>query len=173
MARSLRDSLVGLLEQDALRDAGIGKDPTQSLQKQIRSDKIHWLDRSSENLSEKTFFDHMDEFVKYLNITCYTGITGYEFHYAFYDQGTFYKRHLDQFRDDDARAFSVIMYLNEDWQQGDGGELVIYHSDKEKIVAPLGGTCVFFKSSELEHEVLIAHKSRMSITGWLRRDPVI
>jgi SM-20-related protein len=34
---------------------------------------------------------------------------------------------------------------------------------------PHAQTSVFFKSDELEHEVAMAHRSRMSITGWLKR----
>lgn len=29
---------------------------------------------------------------------CYTGINAYEFHYAVYEEGSFYKRHRDQFK---------------------------------------------------------------------------
>ncbi len=64
----------------------------------------------------------------------------------------------------------MIMYLNAQWELKDGGELCIYHTDHTQTIAPLNGTCVFFKSSELEHEVLITNKPRLSITGWLRTD---
>ena len=103
-----------------------------------------------------------------MNKTCYTGITGYEFHYAYYDEGSSYKRHLDQFKDNQKRAYSMIMYLNTNWVPSDGGQLCIYHKDMSQIISPINGKCVFFKSSELEHEVLLNHKPRMSITGWLK-----
>ena len=112
----------------------------------------------------------MDDFVQYLNETCYTGITSYEFHYAMYEKGSFYKRHLDRFRNDDRRLFSMITYLNADWQEGDGGELSIFHDDGQtQNISPTNGKSVFFKSDELEHEVLKTIVPRMSITGWLRR----
>jgi SM-20-related protein len=66
----------------------------------------------------------------------------------------------------------MIMYLNEDWQASDGGELCIHHTDSLQHIAPENGKIVFFKSSELEHEVLLSHKPRMSITGWLKTDQV-
>jgi SM-20-related protein len=47
-----------------------------------------------------------------MNETCYAGITGYEFHYAFYEEGSFYKRHVDQFQNNQGREFSMITYLN-------------------------------------------------------------
>jgi Rps23 Pro-64 3,4-dihydroxylase Tpa1-like proline 4-hydroxylase len=70
-------------------------------------------------------FDH---FILFLNSTCYTGITGYEFHYTLYEAGTFYKKHIDQFRNDKSRAYSMIMYLNAAWKEGDGGELFLGHN---------------------------------------------
>ena len=129
---------------------------------------MKWLDRDSQDIAEIQFFALIDDFVQYLNETCYTGITDYEFHYTLYEAGSFYKRHLDQFKNDQSRQFSMIMYLNENWQEADGGELCIYHDDKEDIVTPTFGKCVFFKSSELQHEVLLTNKPRMSITGWLK-----
>ena len=159
-----------LFREKQMKVAGVGNNAKLHYDQLVRSDVIYWLDRTHNNPYENIFFDLMDAFVEYLNRTCYTGVTSYEFHYAYYDQGSFYKRHLDRFRDNKSRAFSMIMYLNEDWQAGDGGELVIYHEDHAQRISPLGGKCVFFKSDELEHEVLLNHKPRMSITGWLRRN---
>ena len=110
----------------------------------------------------------MDSFVLYLNATCYTGITGYEFHYTLYETGSFYKKHLDQFRNNDSRKYSMIMYLNTDWVIADGGELCIHHTGHLQHVNPTNGKTVFFQSNELEHEVLVTNKARMSITGWLK-----
>ena len=136
----------------------------------MRSDKIYWLDRQHDNPFEINFFELMDSFVSYLNSTCYTGITGYEFHYTLYEKGSFYKKHLDQFRNNKSRAYSMIMYLNADWQEKDGGELCVYHRDYLQTITPVNGKCVFFKSSEMQHEVLVTHQPRMSITGWLKCD---
>ena len=127
---------------------------------------IYWLDRSHNDLSENAFFDLMDEFVSYLNASCYTGITGYEFHYALYPKGSFYKKHVDQFKNNAVRQFSMITYLNTDWKQEDGGELCVYQNGTQQNIAPTAGKSIFFKSSELEHEVLLSNKARMSITGW-------
>jgi SM-20-related protein len=62
----------------------------------------------------------------------------------------------------------MIIYLNADWQEGDGGELCIHHSDSFQSIAPVNRKSVFFLSGELEHEVLVTHEPRMSITGWLK-----
>ncbi len=168
LSKNLKENLLLLLAEKQFKAAGIGNNKKLLKDKSIRSDLIYWLNRDRNNIHENSFFDHMDAFVIYLNKTCYTGITGYEFHYAYYDEGSSYKRHLDQFNDNSDRAFSMIMYLNENWKSEDGGELCIYHRDSSQIISPLNGKCVFFKSSELEHEVLLNHKPRMSITGWLK-----
>jgi len=59
----------------------------------------------------------------------------------------------------------MIMYLN---SEVDGGDLRIYQGSSSRDISPNAGKSVFFKSNELEHEVLITHLPRMSITGWLK-----
>ena len=168
LAAHLKANLYALYANQHLQPAGIGNNALLVQDNRVRGDKIYWLDRTHNDPHENDFFDLIDRFVAYLNATCYTGITGYEFHYALYEQGAFYKRHLDQFKNNPDRAFSMIQYLNADWLQQDGGELRIYHHDHIQTIAPMGGKCVFFKSSALEHEVLLTHQPRLSITGWLK-----
>ena len=134
----------------------------------VRGDKIYWLDRSHNNASENVFLEIIDALIIYLNRTCYTGITDYEFHYTLYEIGTYYKKHLDQFATNDKRKYSIIFYLNENWKTDDGGELSLEINNQTVKINPTSGKCVFFKSNEIEHEVLITNKSRMSITGWLK-----
>jgi SM-20-related protein len=62
----------------------------------------------------------------------------------------------------------MVMYLNENWKLLDGGELCIHHTNSLEKISPLNGKSVFFKSSELAHEVLVTNEPRMSITGWLK-----
>jgi SM-20-related protein len=168
LSAHLINNLIQLNTAHQMISAGTGNDVLVAHDKSLRSDKIHWLDRSHNNIHENDFLDLIDAFILYLNRTCYTGITGYEFHYTLYDIGTFYKKHIDQFRNNDVRQYSMIMYLNQDWKASDGGELCIHHSDRLQNISPSSGKSVFFKSSELPHEVLLTNKPRMSITGWLK-----
>lgn len=168
LATHLSGNLLGLYEENQFHAAGVGNNAKLVRDKAMRSDVIYWLDQKHNDAWENAFFELVDQFVAYLNRTCYAGINGYEFHYALYEKGSFYKRHLDQFRDNRSRAYTMIMYLNPDWKEEDGGQLCIYHEDRTEIVAPLNRKCVFFKSGELEHEVLLSHRSRMSVTGWLK-----
>jgi SM-20-related protein len=168
LAAHLTQNLHDLYRGRQLVSAGTGNDQIVNHDKSLRSDKIYWLDRLHKDPYENDFFDLVDLFVAFLNRTCYAGITGYEFHYALYEKGSFYGRHLDRFKHNGNRAYSMIMYLNKDWVIADGGELRIYHPDRLQDIEPLNGKSIFFKSAELEHEVLPTNKPRMSITGWLK-----
>ncbi len=164
----LKQNLLGLYNSGQLLNAGTGNATLVLHDKLMRGDKIYWLDRQHNNLHENSFFDLMDSFILYLNATCYTGITGYEFHYTLYEKGSFYKTHLDQFSNNKTRAYSMIIYLNANWLPADGGELRIHHANCQQSIAPVSGKCVFFRSSDLLHEVLLTQQPRLSITGWLK-----
>jgi SM-20-related protein len=170
LAENLVQRLFELKEQNLLKAAGIGNVAKLTHNAEIRSDAIYWLDRNNNNEFENQFLDQVDAFVTYLNRSCYTGITGYEFHFALFDKGSFYRKHLDQFQNNSSRQFSMITYLNQNWQPEDGGELCIYDEAKIQKVTPNNRKTVFFKSDELVHEVLETNKARLSVTGWLRRD---
>lgn len=168
LAQNLAANITNLHNQNKMRPAGTGSTGQVLHDKRNRGDAILWLDRSHNNKDENDFFDRIDTFVTYLNEQCYTGIKSYEFHYTLYEPGTFYKKHLDQFQNSNNRAFSIITYLNVDWKPTDGGELSIYHSLSQQRIEPQNRKTVFFKSNELEHEVLPTHANRLSITGWLK-----
>lgn len=164
----LRQSLLRQYDENQFHQAGVGNKSNFQTFKAIRNDQIFWLNQDQANDCEQQFFTKVDAFAAYLNRTCYAGIRSFEFHYAIYEKGTFYKKHIDQFKNDDRRVFSVVFYLTEDWQPGDGGELVIYLTDQESVkVEPRSGRMIFFRS-DLPHEVLMSHQKRLSLTGWMR-----
>jgi len=164
----LRQNLMNLEKADRMKNAGIGnmlvKDPEQNK----RGDKIFWIEQKTIDPAERAFLDQIENFIQYLNQTCYTGINAYEFHYALYHTGSSYKRHVDQFKDNNHRKFSLISYLNKDWKNEDGGELLIYQADQTKKILPRIQKTVFFRSNDCEHEVSESSRPRMSITGWLK-----
>jgi SM-20-related protein len=168
LAIDLRARLSSLYATNSLQTGGTGNDEGLVVDTLRRSDLIYWLDREHGNACENEFLTLMDHFVAYLNSTCYTGITGYEFHFTMYRPGAFYRRHLDQFRSDPSRKYSMIIYLNPNWITGDGGQLRIYQKNSEYNISPTGGRGILFKSSELEHEVLVTNTLRIGITGWLK-----
>ena len=169
LSNSLQQNIQQLQQQGQMTYAGIGNDAIADATQQMRGDKIYWMDKKNKNVHEEEFLNRVEEFIDHLNRTCYTGINDYEFHYAVYGQGSAYKKHKDQFKTDNKRKFSLICYLNDDWVAADGGQLVVYQNGEAQTISPNAQKAVFFKSDEMEHEVLLANKPRMSITGWLKR----
>ena len=169
LATLLQQHIHRLHEDGEMINAGIGNDSVQGHNMQIRSDKIYWLDKKNKHVEEIGFLEQVEDFIEYLNKTCYTGINAYEFHYAIYEKGSFYKRHKDQFRNDNNRKYSLINYLNDDWIEADGGQLWVHQNGRIQKILPTNRKAVFFESNVLEHEVTTAMRSRMSITGWLKR----
>lgn len=169
LSNDLQQNIHQLQQDGKMKYAGIGNDAIAAASQQMRGDKICWLDKKNNNINETAFLDKVEDFIEHLNRTCYTGINGYEFHYAMYEKGAAYKKHRDQFKSDNNRKYSLICYLNNDWVAADGGQLVIYQNDVPQSISPNAQKAVFFKSDEMEHEVLLSNKPRMSITGWLKR----
>ncbi|RZS99521.1 2OG-Fe(II) oxygenase [Aquimarina brevivitae] len=170
----LRSSLLQKYNDEEFKKAAIGNRTNETIIKSIRGDFIHWINEKEANTAECLFFGIMNTLVDYLNRTCFLGILFKEFHYAIYPKGTFYKRHLDTFMNDDRRKLSFVCYLNdENWDNANGGELVIYLNkdgqEVSEVIYPLPGRVVIFESQLLEHEVKpVLANERYSITGWLK-----
>jgi SM-20-related protein len=165
----LRETLLEKYKEDEFKKSAIGNRVNEVIKKAIRGDVILWIDEFATNTAEFIFFKKINDFKNYLNRTCFMGINQKEFHYAIYPKGTFYKRHLDTFQNDDRRKLSIVCYLNdEDWQPENGGELVLYLENEEKVIYPFLGKMVIFESQLLEHEVKPVNTPRLSITGWLK-----
>ena len=169
LSTGLHQNILQLQRDEMMAFAGIGNEEVKDSNQKMRGDKIYWMDKKNSNIYEQEFLAQVEDFIDYLNRTCYTGINAYEFHYAVYEEGRSYKRHKDQFKNDNNRKYSLINYLNENWLEEDGGQLLVYQNDTVQKILPQSQTAVFFKSDEMEHEVVLAHRNRMSITGWLKR----
>ena len=168
LALNLQKNLLSLDEEDKMKTAGIGNRFVQDREQYKRGDKIFWIDNQSDEPSERAFLNQVDLFIEHLNDTCYTGINAYEFHYALYETGSYYERHVDQFQNNNDRKYSLIHYLNTDWMENEGGELLIHHENKTDKIFPEMQKAVFFRSEDCEHEVSRSTRPRMSISGWLK-----
>lgn len=170
LAAALQQNLLRLNRDSRLIRANVGKAPIKDKTQKIRGDKTCWLDSKSKNIAEMEFLDIVSQFMSHLNRTCFTGVNACEFHYALYEEGTAYTRHRDQLKNDYNRKFSMISYLNEDWVAADGGQLIIHEDETTtREIMPNNQKAIFFQSDVIEHEVAIANRPRMSITGWLKR----
>jgi SM-20-related protein len=167
---NLLQELVELRNDGHLQRAGIGRGAGFQHNEAIRGDEIMWIEQGAAQTHAAQFLTQLEALIQYFNRSGFAGIRDYEAHFAAYPPGTFYKRHLDQFKDKGSRRFTFIFYLNKDWLQGDGGELRIYLHDEgmetSLDIAPIAGRLVCFRSEMFEHEVLPTQIMRYSITGW-------
>lgn len=166
---ALREELLSLDAAGRMQAAGVGRGQAVAVREQIRGDRIFWLE--PELPAAQAYLTFMDGLRRELNRAFYLGLLEYEAHYACYPPGGFYKKHVDRHRDWPARTISSVCYLNADWPQAAGGELLIYRPEGELLhrLRPEAGTLVLFRSDDIPHEVLAASQPRLSIAGWFRR----
>ena len=149
--------------------AGIGRGEDHELVRQVRRDKTKWLDGSGP--AQTAYFAFAEALRRDVNYRLMLGLFAFEAHYAVYEPGGFYKRHLDSFRGARNRVLSTVLYLNRDWDAADGGQLRIYAPDSDQVldeVRPEFGTLAVFLSEDIPHEVIPARRERFSIAGWHR-----
>ena len=149
------------------RKAGIGQQQQHQINEAIRGDYIHWVDKNSASPALAIYLNRVESLMQHLNQALFLSLKDYEIHMTVYPVGSYYKRHLDQFKKDDHRKLSIICYLNENWKEEHGGQLRIYLPDGHVDVLPTAGRLVCFRSDMLEHEVLPATRDRLSLTGWI------
>ena len=132
-----------------------------------------WIRDDVITACQQRYLDSLEKVRTELNRNLFLGLLDFEGHFAVYPDGGFYKPHLDQHRETADRIISVILYLNPDWQPGDGGELKLLTTPGDRegefvTIEPRMGTLVCFLAGDFWHEVLPTKKSRASITGWFR-----
>jgi SM-20-related protein len=170
--RKMNNWIDAQVASGAFYAAGIGRGARLQTNENVRGDKILWLDANSADSLMQDIHGWMNDIRRAMNAGLFTGLVDFEGHFAIYPPGSFYRRHIDAFRDDDARSITFIVYLNEKWTAADGGQLRLHISNEESIdIEPRGGTIVLFRSRDFEHEVLPAHTERRSLTGWFRVAP--
>ncbi|MGR5069180.1 MULTISPECIES: 2OG-Fe(II) oxygenase [Vibrio] len=155
-------------------EAHVGHHDKKMLERNIRSDDICWL---SSELGEpvQRFLTRMKQVKKVMNQKLYLGLDDYEAHFAKYRPGCFYKKHLDSFQKLNYRRVSTVLYLNDNWQPADGGELVIYDQRERELqrILPKAGRLLLFFSEQHPHEVLTCNRTRFSIAGWFKVSNVL
>ena len=173
LANSLLDEAKSLAAS-AFKPAGIGRHSKAQKNTQIRSDSTLWL--NGDSAPQKLYLDWMQQLKIGLNRRLFMGLNEFECHYSHYSKGDFYQRHLDAFKSDVSttssnRMLSSVYYLNQNWDNNDGGELLIYQDQQTSPllkVSPVFNRCVMFLSNTFPHEVLASQCDRFSIAGWFR-----
>jgi SM-20-related protein len=161
-----------LRQNDALHQASIGKGTERTVNTEIRGDYILWLDEPTLSAAQRDYLDRLEQLRLAANAGLQLGLFEFEGHLATYPPGSFYRKHIDRFRNDSLRTLTCILYLNQDWQAKDGGQLRLYLDEEIHLdIQPLGGTLVSFLSDRYWHEVLPSRRERISITGWFKTRP--
>lgn len=125
-------------------------------------------------LSVQGYLERMEQIRQQVNQVFFLGLFEYEAHFAKYEAGDFYRKHLDAFRGNESRKLTTVLYLNEQWSEADGGSLALYDLNDQWVetIAPISGRLVAFLSERFPHEVLPTQAERISITGWFRTNGV-
>ncbi|EKT61615.1 2OG-Fe(II) oxygenase [Providencia sneebia] len=159
---------------DTLQDARIGHQDTLQGNKAIRGDQTIWLE-SEMGKPIVDYLEKMESIRQELNCQCYMGLRDFETHFCRYPNGAFYKKHIDNFQGLGKRKVTTVVYMNEDWKAGDGGELVVYDQQDNQLfqLEPVAGRMIVFMSEEFPHEVLPTQQKRESLAGWFLTEKIL
>lgn len=184
LQESLRKDVRNLRDKAKFKIAKIGQDATNTLNTNIRVAETCFVGRNKLNDipdgARSLLYDVLDQIRQDLPQPLDVNLS--EFLYAYYPSGGFYRRHRDAIPGSASmlRKFSLLMYLNKDWTEQDGGMLRMHMDsggDKKPAgeqpnyldIPPKGGTLVLFHSDKLPHEVLNTESERIAIVGWYNR----
>jgi SM-20-related protein len=178
---SVRDQFLAPLQMRALlecaelrrgrgefRAAQIGGELNMQRREEIRGDFTCWMALPLWP-AEQILMDEFERLRLELNREALLGLFELELHYAWYPPGAGYSRHIDQPQGRAHRVVSMVLYLNEGWAAGAGGELRIFGmAGGPRDIEPLAGRMVCFLSAGREHAVLPTQRDRLSVSGWFR-----
>ena len=153
-----------------LTPAGIGRHHAHQVNQQVRRDATQWFDGKS--AAQQHYLQLMAELKLVFNRRCFLGLFDFECHFARYQQGDYYHKHLDAFRGRSNRVLTTVSYLNTVQQ---GGELALYDESDNLLttLTPTAGSLILFESERFPHAVLPAVDTRYSIAGWFRKNASI
>ncbi|MGB6308770.1 MAG: 2OG-Fe(II) oxygenase, partial [Steroidobacteraceae bacterium] len=155
-------------ERGDFKAARIGGSHRAQRREEIRGDSICWI-AAPPLPAEQALLEALEALRLDLNARAWLGLFELELHYAWYPPGAGYARHVDQPQGRAQRQVSLVLYLNEDWAPGAGGELRIFDAQGgHRDIEPMAGRLVCFLTPGREHAVLPTERDRLSISGWFR-----
>lgn len=171
---ALCQEVQALHRTNAMIAAGVGRGTGHVRDRSVRRDRIAWLQGIT--TPQMDLFRFLDLLRQALNERLFLGLRRFEAHYATYEPGDFYRKHVDSFTGRASRIVSLVLYLNEGWRPEHGGALQVFNRDSEHeicgTIMPEAGRMVLFMSEEIPHEVLTAQRARYSLACWFRQDEV-
>ena len=185
LQKALRDDVQRLRKASEFATAKIGQDSTNALNTDIRVAETCFLGPSKlqnqPSPAREQMYAVLDQVRADLpNQPLDKNLS--ELLYAYYPQGGFYRRHRDAIAGSAStlRKYSLLLYLNQNWKEEDGGKLRMhFDSGGDELPAgetpnfqdvdPKGGTLVLFESDKVPHEVLDTNAERVAVVGWYNR----
>jgi len=195
--RRLRDDIDLLRAKGLFKAAKIGQDATNTLNTRIRVAETCFIGESKLNDEPSNTRNQLFQILENLRsllsannlLKCSVDKAAptldprlSEFLYAYYSKGGFYRRHLDSVPNSASflRAYSILVYLNENWSESDGGCLRMHFDTGREFlpsneepnyidVKPEAGTLVLFDSQKIPHEVLDTSSKRSVVVGWYNK----
>ena len=166
-ALQIREELLALKKD--FRPAHVGSGASKKRLEDVRRDEILWLGTKNPP-AISSYLEKLEKLKIHWNQKYFLGLKEIESHLTAYEPGAFYEKHVDNFQGKSPRKISLILYLNPDWQEADGGELIVYDKTDRQVarIAPRLGGLAGFISEDTPHEVLRCEKQRLSLTSWMR-----
>lgn len=172
--RLLAQRCLLLHREGCFQPASVGKADKKVQDHAIRGDFTLWIEENTKSVFLIELQEQIDMMLKMLNQNFYLGLKRFEAHFAVYPPGSEYKKHMDNHKRSNSREITFILYLNDVWKKGDGGELSFFQPDNHDVlltqIEPNLGTLVLFRSKVFPHQVEKNRNQRLSLTGWFRMD---
>jgi hypoxia-inducible factor (prolyl hydroxylase) len=172
----------GTMKSGVLAGGTTGKNLSYVHEK-VRGDLVHWMDPTDHGFTQMPIYmKKVDTLISELGQWC-DALTNIKNRSkamvtVYPGGGAHYVKHCDNHchsgdgENCNGRRLTTLLYLNPDWEPGDGGELKIYHpaprhSETKAVVSPIGDRLVVFWSDyRVPHEVTHSVKPRYAITLW-------
>jgi len=126
------------------QDAGVGA--SAEVQSKIRQSELIWLDPAHPPEASGELISFVHDLQTRLNQNFYMGLKDWEAFYSVYRPGSYYRRHVDNFKGKNRRIITFILYLNQHWEKSKGGELRIYWDPRKS--SPSGTQATIPESME-------------------------
>jgi SM-20-related protein len=166
--RALLDCANLRRERGDFEAALIGGSRRLQRREEIRGDSTCWITPPLLP-AEQALLEELGRLRLDLNAQAWLGLFDLELHYAWYPPGAGYARHVDQPRGCAQRQVSLVLYLNEGWTPGAGGELRFFDAEGgHRDIEPMAGRLVCFLTPGRAHAVLATWRDRLSVSGWFR-----
>lgn len=91
---------------------------------------------------------------------------------AFLSSPSFYQELVDNIDQEMNKFLTVVLFLNQNWQPRNGGQLRLYLKHKFIDIEPIGGRLVTYFSNNFHHEILPFRQDHFSLSGWFNKNKI-